>query len=62
MAYLSYGFSVSHDGLLDETPDLHVSIPARYNHPGPPETHRHFHNEPRPDAPTAPFIQQIKSS
>lgn len=43
MAYLGYGFPVSHDGLLDKAPDFNVAVSARHDHPGPTETHRHFH-------------------
>lgn len=43
MAYLRYGFPVSHDGLLDKTPDFNVAVSTRHDHPGPTETHRDFH-------------------
>lgn len=29
--------------LLDEAENFHVAVPARHDHPGPPEAHGHFH-------------------
>ncbi|KAK9527984.1 hypothetical protein VZT92_014490 [Zoarces viviparus] len=42
-AYLCDRLLVPHGRLLDEAVDLYIPISARDDHPGPPETHRHFH-------------------
>lgn len=42
-AYLRYRLLVPHGRLLDQVADFYIPISTRNDHPGPPETHRHFH-------------------
>lgn len=42
-SYLRDRLLVPHGCLLDEVLHSYIPIPARNDHPGPPETHRHFH-------------------
>lgn len=41
--YLCYCFLVPHGRLFDQVADFYIPISTRNDHPGPPETHRHFH-------------------
>lgn len=42
-AYLRYRLLVPHGRLFDQVADFYIPISTRNDHPGPPETHRHFH-------------------
>lgn len=41
--HLGDGLPVAGHRLLDEAENFHVAVPARHDHPGPPEAHGHFH-------------------
>lgn len=43
LSYLSDRLFVPHGRLLHQAVDFYIPISARNDHPGPPETHRHFH-------------------
>lgn len=41
--HLGHGLPVAGHRLLDEAENFHAAVPARHDHPGPPEAHGHFH-------------------
>lgn len=43
LAYLCYRLLVPHGCLFDEVVDFYIPVSTRNDHPGPPETDRHFH-------------------
>lgn len=42
-SYLCYRLLIPHGCLFDEVVDCYIPISTRNDHPGPPETYRHFH-------------------
>lgn len=47
--------------MLDEAENLHVAVPARHDHPGPPEAHSHFHTAAASGGRCAPLADHGRS-